>query len=447
MAPLVALYVVVVACALLGLHAIAYEVDRSDGRRAGEAVTAAFNYHQGRLESVTLNNAVYTEAWKAVGGPVVDKAWAYENWTVAPPGLPGHHGILLLDADNRPILGTRAGKPMGEAEIAEMAALVGPTIARLRPEVTASVRGLITTGPTPLWVAAANVVPEPADQSPAMMAGPKKRLALIHPIDPAMLDTMNETVGSDHLGIATAPTETSSVSFTADKGRPLILEWGSPQPGQAAKLRLMKVIVPVLLLVTVLMIAAMRAGLATTRALNRAAHVDQLTGIANRAAFTAFVNRSLARGKPIILGLLDLDGFKQVNDSFGHTTGDDLLVRFSQLLSEVATADDFIARLGGDEFAFVCDSQAAADRFVTSLQETLAVPHVVSGHAVRIRTSVGTAAAEKGWTSRELLTAADIALYTDKKARKAALSATTITPSRPDAVFRSPRRERRPQTA
>lgn len=430
MAPLAVVHVLMLGSAALALHSIAREVDRSDSVRAAEAVTAAFNYQLSRLEMVTVNNAVYTEAWKAVGGPVIDVKWAVENWTVAPPDLPGHHGILLLDASGRPLLGTRAGRPLPRRVLMELASRVSPTSKRLPSRGEASVSGVIGTENMPLLVAAANVVPEPADQALASKAATSRRLVLIHPMNGKLLSTMNETIGGEQLRLGHAQDARNSVTFRSDAGPPITLSWRSRAPGRAAMIRSLWAIAPIILLINLLLFFAMRAGVDASRALRRAATTDPLTQLPNRAAFAAELDSRVASGKMVVLGLIDLDGFKDINDAHGHLAGDDVLQWFGETLRRVAAPGDAVGRLGGDEFAFLCGSEEQANSLVEKLRAELARPLNLGSVTFKIRASVGRAVAQPGEAPRDVLARADADLYINKREQRAgggSPSAATVT--------------------
>ena len=103
------------------------------------------------------------------------------------------------------------------------------------------------------------------------------------------------------------------------------------------------------------------------RRLAHEAMTDSLTKLPNRAAFTAALERSCAAHEPAMLAFVDLDNFKDINDSFGHHTGDDVLVEVAARLRRVVRAEDLIARWGGDEFVILVKSSrdpAAAGRLV-----------------------------------------------------------------------------------
>jgi diguanylate cyclase (GGDEF)-like protein len=154
---------------------------------------------------------------------------------------------------------------------------------------------------------------------------------------------------------------------------------------------------------------------------NHMAHHDALTLLPNRVRFRENLKQELVRVRPeqpIAVLCLDLDNFKQVNDTLGHPVGDGLLKSVAQRLSACLQASDTVARLGGDEFAIVQAAGAqpvAATMLAQQLIETMAEPFEIEGHSVVIGTSVGIALAPSdGSDPDELLKNADMALYRAK---------------------------------
>jgi diguanylate cyclase (GGDEF)-like protein len=151
---------------------------------------------------------------------------------------------------------------------------------------------------------------------------------------------------------------------------------------------------------------------------HRADH-DELTGLLNRAGFLrAAAARMEAVAAPACLMLLDLDGFKAINDVFGHTTGDEVLVEVAQRLRRELPAAVLIGRWGGDEFAVLLAADAALTppvEFANRLIATVAAPYPTFGTVARVGLSVGMHVSH-GSAMPDMLSCADLALYAAKAA-------------------------------
>ena len=149
---------------------------------------------------------------------------------------------------------------------------------------------------------------------------------------------------------------------------------------------------------------------------------DALTGLPNRALFREIGDRAVARASRISESLavlfLDLDGFKLVNDSYGHDTGDMLLGQVARRLREAVRAGDFVARLGGDEFVILCEHPRNEQQMLelsTRIIEMVSQPFVIDDTAVRVGVSVGIAFSKGSDAGiAELIRDADVALYRAK---------------------------------
>jgi len=151
---------------------------------------------------------------------------------------------------------------------------------------------------------------------------------------------------------------------------------------------------------------------------------DALTGLPNRVLLhdrlaQAILTAQRANGSLALL-MMDLDRFKEVNDTFGHHWGDELLRQVAARLQGTLRATDTVARLGGDEFAVVLPSAgdaAEASRAARKLQQALEIPFIVEGQALDARASVGIALCpEHGEDPDTLLRHADVAMYVAKRA-------------------------------
>ena len=139
------------------------------------------------------------------------------------------------------------------------------------------------------------------------------------------------------------------------------------------------------------------------------ARTDELTGLANRRKFIAELEKFQTRDSSVLL--LDLNGFKSVNDRFGHDVGDDLLKRVALRFTRAMPTNGVLARLGGDEFGVL----VAGDGFelAQALRATLTYPFEIEGEPISLDVSIGEAANDG---SDQVLRRADEAMYNAKRA-------------------------------
>ena len=159
------------------------------------------------------------------------------------------------------------------------------------------------------------------------------------------------------------------------------------------------------------------------RRLRWLAHNDALTGLVNRTQFRERLQAALdappAEAAPLAVLLLDLDGFKQVNDTRGHAAGDQLLRRVAERLQAVARRSDVVARLGGDEFALIVpgvSARAEVEPMLRRLDLALSRPSRIDDGAVSVRASIGVAFAPIDAADVDtLMRHADAAMYAAKQ--------------------------------
>jgi|HubBroStandDraft_6_1064221.scaffolds.fasta_scaffold38707_2 diguanylate cyclase (GGDEF)-like protein len=152
--------------------------------------------------------------------------------------------------------------------------------------------------------------------------------------------------------------------------------------------------------------------------LHQASH-DSLTGLANRVLFAERLRAAVADQRPFAVCVLDLDRFKLINDSFGHSAGDALLKLIAQRLQSVTRADDAVARAGGDEFLLLLrdvSSLDEIDRLITRWTNSLTETCKLQGNELHVSSSIGIARFPvDGGTGEELLARADEAMYHAKQ--------------------------------
>jgi diguanylate cyclase (GGDEF)-like protein len=159
------------------------------------------------------------------------------------------------------------------------------------------------------------------------------------------------------------------------------------------------------------------------RIFERRATYDTLTGLPNRFKFfdhlEHVLTRATTRGERVALFFVDLDHFKQINDTYGHLVGDKVLEIIGKRLASMVRNDDLAARLAGDEFVVVVEhvsDDAALTRIAEKLQNALGAPIALQKLQLHIRPSIGIAKfPEDGEVARDLVKAADAAMYRSKR--------------------------------
>jgi diguanylate cyclase (GGDEF)-like protein len=180
--------------------------------------------------------------------------------------------------------------------------------------------------------------------------------------------------------------------------------------------------------------------------LDQMAHHDPLTGLPNRKLLNdrlAQALRAAGRNEGTVgLLIVDVDGFKQINDLYGHAAGDELLNSVARRLSQCTRTGDTVARLGGDEFALVLPGtgHTSAAQVAQRVIDALAEPSLAGGTLVTVGASVGVAVGSAGEQPEDLMRRADAALYAAKRSgrgRYVTYSASLNLPERNEVAVHS----------
>jgi diguanylate cyclase (GGDEF)-like protein len=164
----------------------------------------------------------------------------------------------------------------------------------------------------------------------------------------------------------------------------------------------------------------------TNEQITHLAHHDALTALPNRILFYDRLNQAITRARrdkeSLAVLYLDLDGFKLINDMYGHDVGDALLREAARRISACVRESDTVARMGGDEFTVIlCNVQTpnSNDRVVNSIVETIARPFALNGKNCMVSASIGIALyPDHGETAEQLVKISDAAMYLAKQSGK-----------------------------
>lgn len=375
-----------------------------------------------------------------------DRAWTHANIGVFLYSTGGFSRSFVLGPDNAPEYASVHGVDVSPSSFSDLAPLAAPLVEKVRAAEAARRAASETDWPrllkTPAQesaflsdrgglelVTATLVQPDFGHVQPRFDRAPI--LVTTYPVDAAFVRALAGRFALDSLRLtapdaATGPAETPLPDAS---GHVLArLAWSPERPGSM----MLRQSLPWLILLAGLMALAAAAmlrrvneaarGLLASEA--RATHLalhDELTGLANRRLFSERLTLSLAQarrgGRPLAVVCLDLDRFKEVNDSFGHQAGDELVQVVGHTLQALCRAGDTLARLGGDEFAVLIPGASASDvaAFCERIIAALKTPLSIAGSQIHASCSMGVAVStDAAASASELIRQADLALYRAK---------------------------------
>lgn len=290
---------------------------------------------------------------------------------------------------------------------------------------------IVTVGSRPALVTAMTIVPN-IDTS--LLKGTPNLLLGIKYIDDTLISEIGRSLLLSDFSLTPTPAQAGAIvsqPFVGDDGVPIgYLNWTTRQPGQV----LLTIVLPLVafgVFATGLLANTMLRRLRRTseelaereaQARHEAKH-DALSGLPNRVHMLEKIDTFLqgrlrvTHDNRAVAAYLDVDRFKDINDTLGHHTGDQLIKLVAQRLKEYLRTNDFLARFGGDEFVILCApaQEHTGSALAGRIAQAFALPFAVNGQNIRVTASVGIAVApDNGVTADELMRHADIALYEAK---------------------------------
>lgn len=463
-------YVVAAAAVTLPIAAqffFAAQGDQSALEREQTVVQNGLESRIGEISRLAVPQAVWDDAVVNLDN-ALSLDWAHENIGAFLSSTNGFEAALVLDRADEVTYAMRNGETVPKGTVGELRSAAADLVEGVRHDERerGPVADLVARGETlskPVLRTAVTRVGNQAFVLTATLVQPdfgtalpsSSRSAVVitaEAIDEAFLKTMSERYLLEGLALHLGDTPVSNRQATAHlyNGQGQVvgtLHWLPPTPGTTL---LHRALPPMLLMVLALAGLALLLYLHQRRAAQnliasekRSAHLayhDTLTGLPNRALLAGRLSASLEMlrrsGRSFAVHCLDLDRFKDVNDTFGHEAGDELIRAVAQRLVSTCREFDTVARLGGDEFAIIQldASPETAAAFAERLIQTLSAPVDLPIGRLHVGCSVGvTLVAGVGASPQECLRQADLALY---KAKDNGRSQFTFFESEMDAALR-----------
>ncbi|MFT4074630.1 MAG: EAL domain-containing protein [Asticcacaulis sp.] len=415
------------------LGMVAEKTNELDSRRAEETAQAAITTAIDNLSATLTDNAVWNGAQEEVYRRGIEPRWLYSTWGNKAKDQNAYDGIFLLDSDYRILWGYIDGKPYPGGSIARFGAGFNALIKADPAQISSGER--VAVGLSETWKGPAIVglsLIRRSDSGIDSLGEARRYLVMTRHLTPAMLKPIGATFGLADLRLAPSGADIVPAKALRSPAGPIgQLTWKSRKPGmeaaRAAAWGIRKVALATALII-LLFTAASAFGLyrlSKSEKLARSfAMTDGLSGLPNRRALFELVQKSKSGRGPVYKTVvyLDLDGFKEVNDIYGHATGDKLIMIVAAMLKGILPPGAMLARMGGDEFAMVLTGPEAMKPcldFAKAILDFLAKPVRIGERSLQVGASIGIASADiKQVRSQELFRRADMAMYESKNAGK-----------------------------
>jgi len=422
-------------------------------------VENALNHRIARVLNEEKSVAWWDEPITKITDKAIDFDFADTEFGIFLTETYGHDEVHILNGENRPIysyFGEKRQDPSSfEARRSAVTGIVDegrqtPSNLKARPDTFSQSQSnyrvlagggqaarwaghIVTVDGRPALVGAMAIVPN-IDQS--LLKGTPNLLVDIKYIDEDLISEIGRSLLLNNFSLTPKPIENGAIvsqPFVGDDGIPIgYLNWTTRQPGQV----LLTIVLPLVafgvfatgLLSNTILRRLRRASNELAQREAQARHEakhDALSGLPNRVHMVERIDgflqsRALATDdNRAVAAYLDIDRFKDINDTLGHQAGDELIKLVAQRLMDCLRSNDFLARFGGDEFVILCapagaeTSSALSDR----VARAFALPFALNGQNIRVTASMGLAIApDNGVTADELMRHADIALYEAKDA-------------------------------
>jgi diguanylate cyclase (GGDEF)-like protein len=421
-APIFAMVLLFVGVLTFSLFRTMYEADAVDTERTRQAVQAAI---QGKVEQIVImaeDNGVWENAARAVYAPHINQQFAWSSWGISSAESKNYDTTLVLDRHQHALVAYHKGHRIQINPLTEYGSALTALIARLDRDHN-PVGGIARTAHGIVLIGVSEIIPtNPSSANIVPKDGPY-RLVFVQPFSDVTVAQIGKALQIAEPQVMFGGGEKTSTALKDATGRAIAtFTWKPSHPGDQALKRALPWILIGALVHMIFALIVGRQSLRAIRLLIVQASVDSLSGLPNRRSLRRELSARLKRREAVTLSLIDLDGFKGINDNYGHGVGDRLIKLVSELLTKLAGKDAFVARLGGDEFAVMVagpDSVATLERISREMLGHLSQPFRIDERTVLVGASFGLAQTDGiSLDAGEILRRADVAMYASKNAGK-----------------------------
>lgn len=432
------LIAIVVTC--VSLLQTAKEANMADNERSAIAVSNAISGQVDALSGIADDNGYWDSAAEWILADANAERYALQAWGESSQLAANYDCVVAVDRNGAIRFMVMDGRLHTDARGTNANPALMQLVRSINRQDTHS--GSVMPSSDGLRITGVALVR--SRQDPDGTAGGRRDpvyLVLSKRLTPAMLARISERLVIDDLRLASRPTG-SSITLRDPLGAAIgHLAWRAALPGNQALWRSMPffglAFVAGMLAIALLMTRTMAA----MRELNRIALIDSLSGLPNRRALRQSMRAALRDGRTTAVAFIDLDGFKAVNDSYGHAVGDELIRQCAAIAKSLVPREGMVARLGGDEFAILASGTKADDDLCSSVDaflDQLRRTFRIGERTLSIGASIGLSSSTLGPDNvSELMRQADIAMYAAKRSGKMRRLWFTAEMDRTQAVART----------
>jgi diguanylate cyclase (GGDEF)-like protein len=407
----------------VGIMSTAKGANEVELERTTKLARFAVDARMKTLSAAAEANSYWDDAAEAMYSGTDRAAFFDTNWLSPTLDNPEYDAVLAFDADGKIWRGGANGVP--DAPVSKDPALTQAAqglVQKLEPG-TDNVSGLYYDGKKLVVISASKIRFTDDKVSASRISGKYQMLLYRSPVDQSAISAMGAELGVTGMAFSVEAPGGPSIVLRDVAKRPIgYLSWNAPTSGGVAVRQSLPVLIAGSLLFFLALAFTGRFGFSLLARLSDQAMTDSLSRLPNRRALRKAITDRVSRGTAHGLALVDLDGFKNVNDRFGHAVGDRLIRMIADLLDHLADNKAFVARLGGDEFAILIDGdesavaiEAISKRFIERLEN----PLMVDGRSIWVGASIGLSHSDGASANDgELLRRADIAMYSAKQKGK-----------------------------
>jgi diguanylate cyclase (GGDEF)-like protein len=398
------------------------EANRIDIARSSRAVSGAVRLQIQSMADTAKDYGIWDDATKQFYKPEIDPDYAWSNWGVETMLGGKFRETAIIDGTGK----TRFAYEGGRRVNTDFGLRFGDPLKRLIDQVGGGDQpraGIARIGGRFYIMGVSNIFPTSKDLRQLIPKSGPERLVMVREVDQQFFAPLGASLMLTDLHISDKAPDGPSVALAGVSGETLaFVSWTPSQPGITALRRSLPWVLLGILVHMALAGYAIRQGIVLFTELGNQASKDSLTNLPNRRVLREALGRHRRDKSNIAVAMLDLDGFKSINDLYGHSVGDRVLVAISDRLTEICGADALAVRIGGDEFALLTHGINATElmeRIVKEILKGIPSPIKLDDRTIMVGVSIGLVETEaKALATGEILRRADMAMYAAKKAGK-----------------------------